>query len=263
MESDLHRHTQFFVARPTFSVLLLLVETHHLAFIEMALNRAASYFITTPIYYVNSKPHIGHLYSSLLADTIARWQRIKHRQEPRIIFSTGTDEHGLKVERAAINAQLTPIEFCNQVSGKAGKGSFLHRCSRNVRRLGTFRNMFDRFSIEYTNYIRTTEKNHIQAVRYVWQELLKQKLIYKGSYEGWYSVQDESFVSEDEVKIIVIEHESFWTTLDRQRSIGSNETERNRSTRRMDRREELHVQVAGIPSTHRTVDRRAETSLPQ
>lgn len=60
--------------------------------------------------------------------------------------------------------------------------------------------MFDRFSIEYTNYIRTTEKNHIQTVQYVWQELLKQKLIYKGSYEGWYSVQDETFVSEDEVR---------------------------------------------------------------
>ena len=64
--------------------------------------------------------------------------------------------------------------------------------------------MFDRFSIEYTNYIRTTEKNHIQTVQYVWQELLKQKLIYKGSYEGWYSVQDETFVSEDEVRIRLV-----------------------------------------------------------
>lgn len=84
----------------------------------MTISRAASYFISTPIYYVNSKPHIGHLYSSLLADTIARWQCIKHRSPPKIIFSTGTDEHGLKIERAATVAQLTPIEFCNQVSGK-------------------------------------------------------------------------------------------------------------------------------------------------
>lgn len=98
--------------------------------ITMSLNRAASYFITTPIYYVNSKPHIGHLYSSLLADTIARWQRIKHRQDPRIIFSTGTDEHGLKVERAASNAHLTPIEFCNQVSGRKGPDFFLHECTQ-------------------------------------------------------------------------------------------------------------------------------------
>jgi methionyl-tRNA synthetase len=84
----------------------------------MSINRAASYFISTPIYYVNSKPHIGHLYSSLLADTIARWQIIKDRSPPRIIFSTGTDEHGLKIERAAMAAQLTPSEFCNQVSGR-------------------------------------------------------------------------------------------------------------------------------------------------
>ncbi|CAF0973486.1 unnamed protein product [Rotaria sordida] len=146
----------------------------------MTISRAASYFISTPIYYVNSKPHIGHLYSSLLADTIARWQIVKHRTTPRIILSTGTDEHGLKIERAAITAQISPLEFCNQVSEK-------------------FRKMFDQFSIKYTNYIRTTDKNHCQAVQYVWQELLKQNLIYKGSYEGWYSVQDECFVSEDEV----------------------------------------------------------------
>ncbi|CAF0804552.1 unnamed protein product [Rotaria sp. Silwood1] len=146
----------------------------------MTISRAASYFISTPIYYVNSKPHIGHLYSNLLADTIARWQVVKHRSAPKIIFSTGTDEHGLKIERAALSAQLSPLEFCNQVTK-------------------TFRNMFDQFAIEYTDYIRTTDKKHCQAVQHVWQELLKQNLIYKGSYEGWYSVPDECFVSEDEI----------------------------------------------------------------
>jgi len=83
----------------------------------MTLSRLTSYFITTPIYYVNSKPHIGHLYSSLLADTIARWQKIQYSSPPKVIFSTGTDEHGLKIERAATTTQLTPLEFCNQVSG--------------------------------------------------------------------------------------------------------------------------------------------------
>ncbi|CAF1024578.1 unnamed protein product [Adineta steineri] len=146
----------------------------------MTISRVASYFISTPIYYVNSKPHIGHLYSSLLADTIARWQIVKHRPAPKIIFSTGTDEHGLKIERAATATQLTPLEFCNQVSK-------------------TFRTMFDQSSIQYTDYIRTTDKKHCQAVQQVWQELLKRNLIYKGSYEGWYSVQDECFVSEDEI----------------------------------------------------------------
>ncbi|CAF1139095.1 unnamed protein product [Adineta ricciae] len=146
----------------------------------MTISRGASYFISTPIYYVNSKPHIGHLYSSLLADTIARWQVVKHTPAPRIIFSTGTDEHGLKIERAATAAQLTPPEFCSQVSN-------------------TFRKMFDLFSIQYTNYIRTTDESHRQAVKHVWQELAKRNLIYKGSYQGWYSVQDECFVSEDEI----------------------------------------------------------------
>lgn len=80
------------------------------------MKRATTYLITTPIYYVNSKPHIGHLYSSLLADTIARWQRVKTRSFEKCIFSTGTDEHGLKVERAATNSQLTPLEFCDRVS---------------------------------------------------------------------------------------------------------------------------------------------------
>lgn len=91
----------------------------------MTISRGASYFISTPIYYVNSKPHIGHLYSSLLADTIARWQVVKRTPAPKIIFSTGTDEHGLKIERAATAAQLTPLEFCNQVSSK-NQTYFLH-----------------------------------------------------------------------------------------------------------------------------------------
>lgn len=83
----------------------------------MTISRASTYLISTPIYYVNSKPHIGHLYSSLLADTIVRWQLIKNRPSPKVIFSTGTDEHGLKIQRAAMGAQVSPLDFCNQVSG--------------------------------------------------------------------------------------------------------------------------------------------------
>jgi methionyl-tRNA synthetase len=69
--------------------------------------------------------------------------------------------------------------------------------------------MFDQFSIDYTNYIRTTDKNHCETVQYVWKELLKQNLIYKGSYQGWYSVQDECFVNEDEVRIRLVWFYSF------------------------------------------------------
>ena len=173
----------------------------------MTISRAASYFISTPIYYVNSKPHIGHLYSSLLADAITRWQKIKHHSISNVIFSTGTDEHGLKIERAATASGRTPLEFCDEISGGEKNlkyfGYFWYR-KRNLLLTETFRTMFNQFSIEYTNYIRTTDSKHHRAVHYVWQELLKQSLIYKGSYEGWYSIQDECFVTEDQVRIRLI-----------------------------------------------------------
>ena len=99
------------------------------------------YFITTPIFYVNSVPHIGHLYTALLADAHHRYKTLVDPRRPAGVFSTGTDEHGLKVQQAADRLGLTPGQMCHQVSGQ-------------------FRQVFDRCGVAYTDYIRTTEHRH-------------------------------------------------------------------------------------------------------
>ncbi|XP_072292182.1 methionine--tRNA ligase, mitochondrial [Eucyclogobius newberryi] len=136
-----------------------------------------SFFITTPIFYVNASPHIGHLYSAVIADCQSRYKQLR---EVRTKFSTGTDEHGLKIQQAAETAGEDPLLFCTNVSEK-------------------FRNLFNTCSISYTDYIRTTEPRHRVAVEHVWSVLRDKGLIYKGSYEGWYSTQDESFLTASQV----------------------------------------------------------------
>ena len=130
--------------------------------------------ITTPIFYVNSKPHIGHLYSTTLADTIRGWQAIKGE---RVLLSTGTDEHGLKIQQAAAAANKPPIEHCDHMSEK-------------------FKALFDRAGIKYSAYIRTTSPRHRESVERFWNTLCEKGFIYKGSYSGWYSASDEAFVPE-------------------------------------------------------------------
>lgn len=136
------------------------------------------YSITTPIYYVNAAPHIGHLYSCLLADASARWHKIKGS---KTFFTTGTDEHGLKIQRAAAASKLDPKTFCDQVSHK-------------------FKSVFDTADISYNRFIRTTEADHHEAVIAFWNRLKERGHIYKGSYSGWYSVSDEAFLSEGDVE---------------------------------------------------------------
>lgn len=97
----------------------------------------------------------------------------------REIFSTGTDEHGLKVQRAAESSGTTPLSYCDSVSAK-------------------FKRLFDAANVGYTDYIRTTESRHRKAVCHFWRCLAKGDHIYKGKYEGWYSVTDEAFVTEQE-----------------------------------------------------------------
>lgn len=137
-----------------------------------------SFFITTPIFYVNAAPHMGHLYTCVLADAAARYHRL---QGKAILFSTGTDEHGLKIQQAADQHKQNPAEFVSQVSK-------------------TFKEMFDTFNISYTDYIRTTEERHFKTVQRVWRELETRGYIYKGCYEGWYSVSDEAFLGDKDVK---------------------------------------------------------------
>ncbi|KAF9099419.1 methionyl-tRNA synthetase [Mortierella sp. AD031] len=136
------------------------------------------YYITTPIFYVNAVPHIGHLHSAVLADTFKRFHEMKGR---KAILSTGTDEHGLKIQQAAAQAGVTEIELCDQVSKR-------------------FQDLFDAANISYTTYIRTTEPRHAVAVKELWNDLLARGYIYKGHHEGWYSVSDEAFYPTSQVE---------------------------------------------------------------
>ena len=138
-----------------------------------------NYYITTPIYYPSAKPHMGHAYSSIIADFFARFKRIDGFD---VHFLTGTDEHGLKIQRAAENKNVEPLEFCNQISQ-------------------TFRNLSETLNLSNTDFIRTTEERHKKTVQYLWSILEKNDDIYLSKYSGWYSVSDEAFYNEDEITI--------------------------------------------------------------
>jgi len=136
-----------------------------------------NYYITTPIYYPSAKPHMGHAYTSIIADFFARFKRIDGFN---VHFLTGTDEHGLKIQRAAENKNIAPLELCNQISQ-------------------TFRDLSKTLNLSNTDFIRTTEDRHKKTVQYLWSELEKNDDIYLSKYSGWYSVSDEAFYSEDEI----------------------------------------------------------------
>lgn len=137
-----------------------------------------TFYLTTPIYYVNDVPHIGHAYTTLACDALARFKRLDGFD---VKFLTGTDEHGQKVEKSAITAGISPQEFTDRVS-------------KNFRDLVSLMN--------YTNddFIRTTEPRHIKSVQALWKRLEERGEIYLGSYAGWYSVRDEAFYGEDELR---------------------------------------------------------------
>ncbi len=134
-------------------------------------------YITTPIYYVNDKPHIGHAYTSLAADVLARWKRLEGHE---VFFLMGTDEHGQKVEKAAQDAGLDPQAFTDKVS-------------QSFRELATV------MGFSNDDFIRTTEPRHKAACQALWTELAKRDEIYLGHYEGWYAVRDEAFYGLDEL----------------------------------------------------------------
>src|SRR5271156_3489292 len=130
------------------------------------------FYLTTPIYYVNARPHIGHAYTTIAADVIARRHRLLGDDT---FFLTGTDEHGQKVERSAAAAGVSPQQFADQVSA-------------------SFKALWDRMGITYNDYIRTTEPRHTQAVQKLFQDLLDRDAIYLSTYTGQYSVGEEMFV---------------------------------------------------------------------
>ena len=138
---------------------------------------ARPFYVTTPIYYVNDSPHIGHAYTSLAADMMARFARLQGRD---VKFLTGTDEHGQKVEKSAENAGKTPQDFVDEVSQR-------------------FRVMSERLQLTHDDFIRTTEPRHIKAAQALWTTLIERDEIYKGTYAGWYAIRDEAFYQEAEL----------------------------------------------------------------
>jgi len=132
------------------------------------------YYLTTPLYYVNAAPHIGHTYTTLAADTIKRFKRMQGYQ---VALTTGTDEHGQKVERSALAAGKSPEDFTAIVSNE-------------------FRSQWDTLGIQYDHFIRTTDPRHHETVRWLFERCKANGYVYKGSYTGQYCVSDELYVND-------------------------------------------------------------------
>jgi methionyl-tRNA synthetase len=137
------------------------------------MSKCDTYYLTTPIYYVNDVPHIGHAYTTIIADTIARYARLKGIDT---FFLTGTDEHGQKIEEAAKKRGKTPKEYADEISAK-------------------FKELWDEFEISYDKFIRTTDPEHVKGVQKAFLTMYKNGDIYKDYYEGHYCVGCESFVA--------------------------------------------------------------------
>ena len=136
-----------------------------------------NYYITTPIYYPSGEPHMGHAYSSIIADVFARFKR---NDNCKVHFLTGTDEHGLKIQKAAEKSGLDPKTYCDKISK-------------------VFKDLTKKLNLSNNDFIRTTEKRHNKAVTDLWTKLLNSGDIYLSKYKGWYSVSDEAYYNIDEV----------------------------------------------------------------
>jgi len=135
------------------------------------------FYITTPIYYVNDLPHIGHAYTTIACDIISRFNKLKGE---KTFFLTGTDEHGQKVEKAALSFKKDTQAFVDEMSIK-------------------FRDLVTYLGCDHNDFIRTTEDRHKKAAQFLWNKLKKNNQIYLSNYEGWYSIRDEAFYSENEL----------------------------------------------------------------
>ena len=139
-----------------------------------------NFYITTPIYYPSGKPHMGHAYSSIVADIFARFKKL---EDYNVLFLTGTDEHGQKIQKEAKKNNKDPKVFCDELSE-------------------TFRSLTKVLNLSNNDFIRTTEKRHHKSVVDLWNRLVTSGDIYLDKYSGWYSVSDEAFYDEDEIEII-------------------------------------------------------------
>ncbi|PKS05322.1 hypothetical protein jhhlp_008696 [Lomentospora prolificans] len=136
------------------------------------------FYVTTPIFYVNASPHIGHAHSMVLADVFKRWATLQGR---RATLCTGTDEHGMKIQRAAAKAGQAPKDFCDTYAQK-------------------FREIAESLTLSEHDFIRTTDAQHVAAVQQFWKELNDRDLIYETTHKGWYSVSDECFYPESMIE---------------------------------------------------------------
>ena len=134
------------------------------------------FYVTTPIYYVNDKPHIGHAYTTILADVLSRYHRNNGRE---VFFLTGLDEHGQKVQQAAEERGVEPKIHCDEMAPR-------------------FIELWDELHIQYDDFIRTTEKRHMDVVQNILQKVYDKGDIYEDNYEGLYSVSEERFITEKE-----------------------------------------------------------------
>src|SRR5580658_10241631 len=134
--------------------------------------------ITTPIYYPNGEPHLGHVYTTVCADILARYHRLNNQDT---FFLTGTDEHGLKMTKEAAEQNIEPGALADRYAA-------------------VFENLWKEFHISNDDFIRTTQPRHKQAVQKIVEKMLAVGDIYPGSYEGWYDVGQEQFVTETEAK---------------------------------------------------------------
>ncbi len=137
-----------------------------------------NFYITTPIYYPSGKPHMGHAYSSIVADIFSRFKRLEGYN---VFFLTGTDEHGLKIQKEAQKNKKDPKTFCDEISEK-------------------FKKLTKTLNLTNNDFIRTTEKRHFKSVEDIWNRLVKSGDIYLDKYSGWYSVSDEAYYDEDEIE---------------------------------------------------------------
>lgn len=137
-----------------------------------------TYYITTPIYYPSGRLTIGNAYTTIAADSMARYKRSRGYDT---FFLTGTDEHGLKIEQKAEKAGVSPQQFVDKMAA-------------------SYKKLWQRLDISYDKFIRTTDKQHVKAVQKIFEKLLKQGDIYLGEYTGWYSVEDEEYFTESQLK---------------------------------------------------------------
>jgi methionyl-tRNA synthetase len=136
-----------------------------------------NFYVTTPIYYPSGEPHMGHAYSSIIADVFARFKR---NDRYKVHFLTGTDEHGLKIQKAADKDGSNPLNYCDKISR-------------------IFKDLTKKLNLSNDDFIRTTEKRHYKSVTDIWNRLVKSGDIYLSKYKGWYSVSDEAYYNSDEI----------------------------------------------------------------